>query len=319
MTLSSPSSKFLLRHLPEIAISSALDCVSNYLNITSCGTCLSYSNTTWCESGAGFCMNFNSRLAEFDCKTHVCSSDMISASSNCTTDQFSLISVIVAFVLLIICPLCAIGACGYVIAVRCFANNKVAIDNGGIGVTTIGTDGNGRNQHVAYAVIPFSSLPIPAQAMIPGMEEENTSNPISSNGNNTVSSSPPGRSQRGAVGEVFRRIGSTGEVIIVNNEFIRAMDDRSSDSIYPSIVTTSDVKLIGSNETGSWIRPLSIATSSVNNERTSPTGSNANTPTNSRGRPTPPPAIAMPYRAPYITTTAAPASSIERGQEESNR
>jgi hypothetical protein len=310
MALVSSSSKFLLRHLPEITITSAYGCISNYLNITSCGTCLSYSNTTWCQSGSGFCMNFNTGLAEFECKTHICSSDMVTASSNCSTDEFNLISIIAAFILLIICPLCAIGACGYVIAVRCFANNKVAVDGG---MTLVGDETNGRrgDQHVAYAVIPLSSLPVPAQVTIPG--QDNTNNPITSNNSNTFSSSPS-RSQRG--GEVLRRIGSTGEVILVNNEFIHAIEDNASNSIYPTIVTTSDVKLVASNETGSWIRPLHISTS-VNNESVNSSNNENSSSPNSRSRPIPPPAIAMPYRAPYIATSASVTG--DRSHEEVNR
>lgn len=94
-------------------------------NWDSCGTCLSKDNTIWCDTGHCFIYN-NSLSPSIACNGN-CTS-YYSSSGQCNPLVLNIIAIVFSFILLIVCPLCVLGACVIIVIARCRSYNKIAAD-----------------------------------------------------------------------------------------------------------------------------------------------------------------------------------------------
>jgi hypothetical protein len=91
------------------------------LNST-CTNCLAYTDTLWCSTSKQ-CLHYLTVSGEDDCRL-ICHGSMVYDKDHCS-ERNSVFTLVAAFVLLVVCPLCAVAACVYMVASKFFGSSKV--------------------------------------------------------------------------------------------------------------------------------------------------------------------------------------------------
>ncbi len=121
-----------------------------------CNRCLGVAvNTTWCSNfGCYQHHSFNNSCA------HLCDVPrytVLTEVGQCSAGRSGAVALVAAFILLILCPLCIIGTCIYIIALKCRAKSKVYL----LSSTEAHEFSNFHNQS-----IPVSTTAIPVSAHV---------------------------------------------------------------------------------------------------------------------------------------------------------
>ncbi len=118
-------------------------------HITTCNGCMNYESysftdlslynaTAWCVS-SGECLGFNtsygSAYNNASYTEKICGGDcrisLVKRVRDCPleSEALNIPALAFSFVLFVLCPLCILSGCVYFLALRCRANNKIAIDD----------------------------------------------------------------------------------------------------------------------------------------------------------------------------------------------
>jgi len=199
-------------------------------NVTNCRECFGYYNTTWCTQdyehniNRGKCLYYLDTTQQLNCYStcyNGLDGKLLLTGSQCQATSASILTMVTAIVLLVVCPLCAVGACTYVVVMRLFGGYKIQpgsdVDEYGAPIRS-GRPG-------AFSVVPLN-VPI------------TTSAHVVTHANNTGETSPSSETPS-----------NRGDTVLIADDFIRTLPstDDSVNNTTAAIVLTSEVKMVASS------------------------------------------------------------------------
>lgn len=113
-------------------------CVPILLSST-CRQCMSLPNTTYCPRSATclYVRNNGTYIEPYQFQS-ICDAECVGrllySTDQCSKETVDVTALVFSFILLILCPLCIISGCLYMIVLRCRGHSKIAVDGEAVAV-----------------------------------------------------------------------------------------------------------------------------------------------------------------------------------------